>query len=212
MGEYVVVAAADGDLVGVEVAVDVDGVGVDPDSFLAGDGAGVEYGACAEEEVLAVGAVAFVLEGHAYCQVYHVGSLEVEVGFDFVVCGVGGAFQVARGVGVESVYVFAESRVWDAIVAECDAPVECAVLLEAAAVAEGSGFDWRVLAGHAEYVGHHAGSAFVELLCGEFAGPGGVGFDVVAHRLFRPYGWAVMVMNWVLPVVMSSPRLACSIW
>lgn len=67
LGEYVVVSAADGDLVGVEVAVDVDGVGVDPYSFLAGDGAGVEYGACAEEEVLAVGSVAFVLEGHAYC-------------------------------------------------------------------------------------------------------------------------------------------------
>ena len=67
LGEDVVVAAADGDLVGVEVAVDVDGVAVDPDAFLAGDGAGVEYGAGAEEEVLAVGAVAFVLEGHAYC-------------------------------------------------------------------------------------------------------------------------------------------------
>lgn len=67
MGEDVVVAAADGDLVGVEVAVDVDGVAVDPDAFLAGDGAGVEYWAGAEEEVLAVGSVAFVLEGHAYC-------------------------------------------------------------------------------------------------------------------------------------------------
>lgn len=67
LGEDVVVSAADGDLVGVEVAVDVDGVGVDPDAFLAGDGAGVEYGAGAEEEVLAVGSVAFVLEGHAYC-------------------------------------------------------------------------------------------------------------------------------------------------
>lgn len=61
LGEYVVVAAADGDLVGVEVAVDVDGVGVDPDSLLAGDGAGVEDGADAEEEVLAVGSVAFGL-------------------------------------------------------------------------------------------------------------------------------------------------------
>ena len=67
LGEDVVVAAADGDLVGVEVAVDVDGVAVDPDAFLAGDGAGVEDGAGAEEEVLAVSAVAFVLEGHAYC-------------------------------------------------------------------------------------------------------------------------------------------------
>lgn len=73
LGEYVVVSAADGDLVGVEVAVDVDGVGVDPYAFLVGDGAGVEYGAGAEEEVLAVGAVAFVLEGHAYCEVYHGG-------------------------------------------------------------------------------------------------------------------------------------------
>lgn len=92
LGEDVVVAAADGDLVGVEVAVDVDGVGVDPDALLAGDGAGVEDGACAEEEVFAVDAVAFVLEGHAYCEVYHGVSLEVEVGFDFVVgCG-GGAF------------------------------------------------------------------------------------------------------------------------
>lgn len=67
LGEDVVVSAADGDLVGVEVAVDVDGVCVDPDAFLAGDGAGVHYRAGAEEEVLAVGAVAFVLEGHAYC-------------------------------------------------------------------------------------------------------------------------------------------------
>jgi hypothetical protein len=98
-------------------------------------------------------------------------SLEVEVGFDFVVCGGGGALQVSGGVWVEAVYVFAEARVGDATVAECDAPVEGAGLLEAATVAEGSGFDWRVLAGHAENVGHHAGSAFVELLCGEFAGP-----------------------------------------
>ena len=67
LGEDVVVPAADGDLVGVEVAVDVDGVGVDPDAFLAGDGAGVHYGTGAEEEVLAVGAVAFVLYCHAYC-------------------------------------------------------------------------------------------------------------------------------------------------
>lgn len=67
--------------------------------------------------------------------------------------------------------MFADAGVWYTIVAECYAPVEGAGLLEAAAVAEGSGFDWRVLAGHAEYVGHHAGSAFVELLCGEFAGP-----------------------------------------
>lgn len=67
--------------------------------------------------------------------------------------------------------MFAEAGVGDAAVAECDAPFEGACLLEAAAVAEGSGFDWRVLAGHAEYVGHHAGSAFVELLGGEFAGP-----------------------------------------
>lgn len=92
LGEDVVVSTADGDLVGVEVAVDVDGVGVDPDSLLAGDGAGVEDGACAEEEVLSVCAVAFVLEGHAYREVYHGVSLEVEVGFDFVVCGGGGAF------------------------------------------------------------------------------------------------------------------------
>ena len=69
--EDVVVAAADGDLVGVEVAVDVDGAGVDPDAFLVGDCAGVEDGAGAEEEVFAVGAVSFVLEGHAYCEVYH---------------------------------------------------------------------------------------------------------------------------------------------
>lgn len=92
LGEYVVVSAADGDLVGVEVAVDVGGVGVDPDSFLVGDCAGVEDWAGAEEEVLAVDAVAFVLEGHADCEVYHGVSLEVEVGFDFVVCGGGGAF------------------------------------------------------------------------------------------------------------------------
>lgn len=71
MGEDVVVSAADGDLVGVEVSVDVDGVGVDPDALLVGDGAGVEDGAGAEEEVLAVCAVAFVLEDHAYCEVYH---------------------------------------------------------------------------------------------------------------------------------------------
>lgn len=90
--EDVVVAAAYGDLVGVEVSVDVDGVRVDPDSFLAGDGAGVEDGAGAEEEVLTVGAVAFVLEGHADCEVYHGVSLDVEVGFDFVVCCGGGAF------------------------------------------------------------------------------------------------------------------------
>lgn len=74
MCEYVVVAAADGDLVGVEVAVDVYGVGVDPYSLLVGDGAGVEDGAGSEEEVFAVGAVVFVLEGHAYCQVYHGGG------------------------------------------------------------------------------------------------------------------------------------------
>lgn len=92
LGEDVVVAAADGDLVGVEVAVDVDGVGVDPDAFLVGDGAGVEDGAGSEEEVLAVDAEAFVLEGHAYCEVYHGVSLEFEVGFDFVVCCGGGAF------------------------------------------------------------------------------------------------------------------------
>lgn len=65
--EDVVVAAAYGDLVGVEVAVDVDGVRVDPDAFKACDCAGVEYRAGAEEEVLAIGAVAFGLEGHAYC-------------------------------------------------------------------------------------------------------------------------------------------------
>lgn len=169
--EDVVVSAADGDLVGVEVAVDVDGVGVDPDSFLVGDGAGVEDGAGAEEEVLAVDAVAFVLEGHAYCEVYHGVSLEVEVDFDFVVCCCGGAFQVSGGVWVEAVFVFSEAGVGDTIVSECDAPVEGVDLLEAAAVAECSGFDWRVLAGHAEYVGHHACSAFVELLGGEFANP-----------------------------------------
>lgn len=67
LGENVVMSAADGDLVGVEVAVDVDGVRVDPDAFLAGDGAGVHYRAGAEKEVLAVCSVAFVLEGHAYC-------------------------------------------------------------------------------------------------------------------------------------------------
>lgn len=62
-------------------------------------------------------------------------SLEVEVGFDFVVgCG-GGAFQVSGGVGVELVFVFAESGVGDSTVAEGDAPVECVCLLEAAAVA-----------------------------------------------------------------------------
>lgn len=95
----------------------------------------------------------------------------VEVGFDFVLCCGGGAFEVSGGVGVEAVFVFADAGVGYAAVAECDAPVECAGLLEAAAVAEGSGFDWRVLAGHAEDVGHHANSAFVELLCGEFACP-----------------------------------------
>lgn len=135
MGEDVVVSAADGDLVCVEVAVDVDGVCVDPDAFLVGDSAGVEDGAGAEEEVLAVGAVSFVLEGHAYCEVYHGVSLEVEVGFDFVVCGGGGAFEVAGGVWVELVGVFAEPRVGDATVAEGDSPVEGAGLLEAAAVA-----------------------------------------------------------------------------
>ena len=62
-------------------------------------------------------------------------SLEVEVGFDFVVCGGGGAFQVSGGVGMESVGVFADACVWDATVAEGDAPVECVGLLEAAAVA-----------------------------------------------------------------------------
>lgn len=67
--------------------------------------------------------------------------------------------------------MFAEAGVGDAIVAEGDAPFEGAGLLEAAAVAECSGFDWRVLACHAEYVGHHADTAFVELLCGEFAAP-----------------------------------------
>lgn len=135
LGEDVVVSAADGDLVGVEVAVDVDGVAVDPDAFLAGDGAGVEDGADAEEEGLAVGAVAFGLEGHAYCQVYHGVSLMVEVGFDFVVCCGGGAFEVFGGVGVESVGVFAEAGVGDSTVAEGDSPVECAGLLESAAVA-----------------------------------------------------------------------------
>lgn len=69
--EYVVAAAADGDLVGVEVAVDVDCVRVDPYAFRVGDGAGVEDWTGAEKEVLSVGAVVFVLEGHAYCQVYH---------------------------------------------------------------------------------------------------------------------------------------------
>ena len=63
----VFVAAADGDLVGVEVAVDVDRVRVDPYAFHAGDRAGVEDGAGTEEEVLSVDAVAFVLEGHAHC-------------------------------------------------------------------------------------------------------------------------------------------------
>lgn len=135
LGEDVVVSAADGDLVGVEVSVDVDGVGVDPDAFLVGDGAGVEDGTGAEEEVLAVGAVAFVLEGYAYCEVYHVVSLEVEVGFGAGVCGVGGSFEVACGVGVESVGVFAESRVGDSTVAEGDLPVGVSGLLEAAAVA-----------------------------------------------------------------------------
>lgn len=67
LGEDVFVSAADGDLVGVEVAVDVDCVRVDPDAFRAGDCTGVEDWAGSEEEVLAVGAVAFVLEGHAYC-------------------------------------------------------------------------------------------------------------------------------------------------
>lgn len=81
--------------------------------------------------------------------------------------------------------MFAEAGVGYAIVTEGDSPVECACLLEAAAVAEGSGFGWRVLAGHAEDVGHEACSAFVELLGGEFAGPGGGGFELVAHRLFR---------------------------
>lgn len=76
-------------------------------------------------------------------------SLEVEVGFDFVVCCGGGAFEVAGGVGVEAVYMFAEAGVGDTTVTECDTPVEGAGLLEAAAVAEGSGFDWRVLSGHA---------------------------------------------------------------
>lgn len=147
LGEDVVVSAADGDLVGVEVAVDVDGVGVDPDAFLFGDGAGIEDGAGAEEEVLAVGAVAFVLEGHADCEVYHGVSLEVEVGFDFVVCRACGSFEVAGGVGVESVGVFAEAGVGDSIVAEGDLPVGVSDLSEAAAVAQCSGFYWRVLAG-----------------------------------------------------------------
>ena len=75
--------------------------------------------------------------------------LEVEVGFDFVVCGGGGALEVSGGVGVELVFVFAEEGVGDAVVAEGDAPVEGVGLLEAAAVAEGSGFDGCVLAGHA---------------------------------------------------------------
>lgn len=82
--------------------------------------------------------------------------------------------------------MFAEAGVGYSTVSECDAPVEGAGLLETAAVAEGSGFDWRVLAGHAEDVGHHACSAFVELLGGEFAGPCGGGFELVAHRLFLP--------------------------
>lgn len=65
--EDVFMAAADGDLVGVEVAVDVDRVRVDPYAFRAGDRTGVEDRTGTEEEVLAVDAVAFVLEGHAYC-------------------------------------------------------------------------------------------------------------------------------------------------
>lgn len=95
----------------------------------------------------------------------------VEVGFDFVVCCGGCAFEISCGVWVETVFVFADAGVWYATVTECDTPVECAGLLEAAAIAQCSGFDWRVLAGHAEYVCHHADSAFVELLCGEFADP-----------------------------------------
>lgn len=63
----VFMAAADGDLVGVEVSVDVDCVRVDPYAFRTGDRTGVEDRTGTEEEVLAVDAVAFVLEGHAYC-------------------------------------------------------------------------------------------------------------------------------------------------
>lgn len=48
---------------------------------------------------------------------------------------------------MESVGVFADSGVGDSTVAEGDLPVGVPDLLEAAAVAEGSGFDWRVLAG-----------------------------------------------------------------
>lgn len=95
----------------------------------------------------------------------------VEVGFGAGACGAGGSFQVADGVWVESVFVFADAGVWDSAVTEGDLPVGVSDLLEAAAVAERTGFDWRVLAGHAEDVGHHAYAAFVELFGGEFADP-----------------------------------------
>lgn len=88
-------------------------------------------------------------------------SLHVEVGFGACACGAGGSFEVAGGVGVESVGVFADACVGDSTVAEGDLPVGVTDLLEAAAVAEGSGFDRRILAGHAEDVGHHAYAAFV---------------------------------------------------
>lgn len=95
----------------------------------------------------------------------------VEVGFGAGACGAGGSLQIADGVWVESVFVFADTGVWDSAVTEGDLPVGVSDLLESAAVAERTGFNRRVLAGHAEDVGHHADSAFVELLCGEFADP-----------------------------------------
>ena len=135
-------------------------------------------------------------------------SLDVEVGFGAGTCGAGCSFQIADRVWVQPVFVFTDAGVWDSAITEGDSPVGVFDLLESATVTERAGFDWRVLAGHAEDVGHHAYAAFVELFGGEFAHPFGGDFELVAHRLVRPYGLPVRVMKRVLPVSMSSPLLA----